>query len=181
MHGQAIGIADPLHDPRNPARSGPSLSFEGSPAQAKPQPRGVVVDELTRALVGNPVKVDFSDLVGKWTPDPAFDEIIASQRRPIDGTHPCTSPAQPPGAIDVEGADPAGPRCERNLPGLFEKLHAHRRAASPSRRSSVASGSFSRYSVSRSLIRPRPRRSFTTRIVLPQKPADAPISGEPAL
>lgn len=40
----------------------------------------VVVDELTRALVGNPMRVDFSDLVGKWSPDPGFDEIIATQR-----------------------------------------------------------------------------------------------------
>ena len=26
-------------------------------------------------------KADFSDLVGCWIPDPAFDEIIASQRK----------------------------------------------------------------------------------------------------
>jgi hypothetical protein len=24
---------------------------------------------------------DFSDLVGRWTPDPAFDEILAAQRQ----------------------------------------------------------------------------------------------------
>jgi hypothetical protein len=24
---------------------------------------------------------DFSDVVGQWTPDPAFDEILAGQRR----------------------------------------------------------------------------------------------------
>jgi hypothetical protein len=41
----------------------------------------VVVDELTKATVGRARKADFSDLVGKWTPDPAFDEVIASQRR----------------------------------------------------------------------------------------------------
>ena len=41
----------------------------------------VVVDELTRALIGRPVRADFSDLVGKWKPDPAFDEIVASQRQ----------------------------------------------------------------------------------------------------
>lgn len=41
----------------------------------------VVVDELTRATVGRPRKADFSDLVGRWTPDPAFDEILAAQRR----------------------------------------------------------------------------------------------------
>ena len=31
----------------------------------------------------HPKRVDFSDLVGKWTPDPAFDEIIASSARYI--------------------------------------------------------------------------------------------------
>jgi hypothetical protein len=41
----------------------------------------VVVDELTRATIGRPRKTDFSDLVGRWTPDPAFDEVIASQRQ----------------------------------------------------------------------------------------------------
>jgi hypothetical protein len=25
--------------------------------------------------------IDFSDLVGRWTPDPAFDEILAAQRQ----------------------------------------------------------------------------------------------------
>lgn len=41
----------------------------------------VVIDELTRAVIGRPVKADFSDLVGKWTPDPGFDEILAAQRQ----------------------------------------------------------------------------------------------------
>ena len=41
----------------------------------------VVLDELTRAVIGRAVKADFSDLAGKWTPDSAFDEIVASQRQ----------------------------------------------------------------------------------------------------
>ena len=41
----------------------------------------VVLDELTRALIGKPMKADFSDLVGKWVPDPEFDQVIASQRQ----------------------------------------------------------------------------------------------------
>jgi hypothetical protein len=49
-------------------------------AQRKQSLNRVVVDELTRALIGTPIKADFSDLVGKWTPDPGFDETIASQR-----------------------------------------------------------------------------------------------------
>ena len=41
----------------------------------------VVVDELTRAALGNAPKADFSALVGRWTPDPAFADVIASQRQ----------------------------------------------------------------------------------------------------
>ena len=50
-------------------------------AQRKQSLNRVVLDELTRALIGRPVKADFSGLVGKWQPDLAFDEIVASQRR----------------------------------------------------------------------------------------------------
>jgi plasmid stability protein len=50
-------------------------------AQQKQSLNRVVIDELTRALVGKPIKADFSDLVGKWAPDPEFDEVIASQRQ----------------------------------------------------------------------------------------------------
>ena len=39
----------------------------------------VVVDELTTAAQGR--KADFSDLVGQWTPDRRFDDIMAAQRR----------------------------------------------------------------------------------------------------
>jgi len=41
----------------------------------------VIVDELTRATVGRAKRADFSDLVGRWTPDPAFDDVIAAQRQ----------------------------------------------------------------------------------------------------
>jgi hypothetical protein len=41
----------------------------------------VIVDELTSATIGKRRKIDLSDVVGKWTPDPAFDEIIAAQRQ----------------------------------------------------------------------------------------------------
>lgn len=41
----------------------------------------VVIDELTRATLGHPRRADFAELVGQWTPDPAFDEVIASQRQ----------------------------------------------------------------------------------------------------
>ena len=50
-------------------------------AQLKQSLNQVVVDELTRATVGHLRRSDFSDLVGQWTPDPGFDEVIASQRQ----------------------------------------------------------------------------------------------------
>jgi hypothetical protein len=50
-------------------------------AQLKISLNQVVIEELTRATIGRTRKADFSDLVGKWTPDPAFDEIIAAQRQ----------------------------------------------------------------------------------------------------
>jgi hypothetical protein len=49
--------------------------------QLKQSLNQVVVNELTRATIGRPRKSDFSGLVGQWTPDPAFDEIIAAQRQ----------------------------------------------------------------------------------------------------
>jgi hypothetical protein len=50
-------------------------------AQLKISLNQVVVDELTKATIGRSRKADFSDLVGRWTPDPAFDETIAAQRQ----------------------------------------------------------------------------------------------------
>ena len=41
----------------------------------------VIIDELTRTTIGRARKADFSDLVGRWIPDPAFDEVIAAQRQ----------------------------------------------------------------------------------------------------
>jgi hypothetical protein len=41
----------------------------------------VVVEELAIATMGRQRRADFSELAGKWVDDPAFDEIIAAQRR----------------------------------------------------------------------------------------------------
>ena len=41
----------------------------------------VILEELSEAALGVRKRADFSDLVGKWTPDPAFDEIIAAGRQ----------------------------------------------------------------------------------------------------
>jgi hypothetical protein len=50
-------------------------------AQLKISLNQLLVDELTRTTIGRARKSDFSGLVGQWTPDPAFDEVIASQRQ----------------------------------------------------------------------------------------------------
>lgn len=39
---------------------------------------GVPPEELAS---GHKKRTELSDLVGRWTPDPAFDGIVASQRR----------------------------------------------------------------------------------------------------
>jgi hypothetical protein len=49
-------------------------------AQRKQSLNQVILDELILVTVGRQHRADFSDLVGKWTPDPAFDEILAAQR-----------------------------------------------------------------------------------------------------
>ncbi|MBV8847341.1 MAG: hypothetical protein JO307_31410 [Bryobacterales bacterium] len=41
----------------------------------------IVLEELTAATVGRGRKADFSDLVGRWVPDPEFDAILAAQRQ----------------------------------------------------------------------------------------------------
>jgi hypothetical protein len=41
----------------------------------------VVVEELATATIGRRQRADFSELAGKWVDDPAFDEIIATQRQ----------------------------------------------------------------------------------------------------
>lgn len=48
-------------------------------AQRKLSLNQVIVEELSHSV--GQKKADFSDLVGKWEDDPAFDEIIASQRK----------------------------------------------------------------------------------------------------
>ncbi len=50
-------------------------------AQRKQSLNQVILDELTAATVGRKKRADFSDLVGQWTPDAAFDEILAAQRQ----------------------------------------------------------------------------------------------------
>ena len=41
----------------------------------------VIVEELTAGTIGERKRADFRDLTGQWTSDPAFDEILATQRQ----------------------------------------------------------------------------------------------------
>ena len=41
----------------------------------------IIIDELTAVTTGVRKRADFQDLAGQWTADPAFDDIIASQRQ----------------------------------------------------------------------------------------------------
>jgi hypothetical protein len=41
----------------------------------------IIVEELAAATTGLRKRADFDDIVGQWTPDSAFDEIITSQRQ----------------------------------------------------------------------------------------------------
>lgn len=41
----------------------------------------IILDELAAATGGRKPRADFSDVVGRWTPDAGFDEIIRSQRQ----------------------------------------------------------------------------------------------------
>jgi hypothetical protein len=41
----------------------------------------VIVEELTAATLGAKRKIDLSDVAGGWVSDPAFDEILASERQ----------------------------------------------------------------------------------------------------
>lgn len=50
-------------------------------AQRKMSLNRMIVEELSEAAMGVRKRADFSDLVGKWTPDPAFDEILAAGRQ----------------------------------------------------------------------------------------------------
>ena len=50
-------------------------------AQRKQSLNQVILDELIKTAIGNPQRADFTRLVGKWTPDPEFDETLAAQRQ----------------------------------------------------------------------------------------------------
>lgn len=50
-------------------------------ASRKAARRKQSLDPAAQATIGHKQRADFSDLAGRWIPDPAFDEIIAAQRQ----------------------------------------------------------------------------------------------------
>ena len=50
-------------------------------AQRKLSLNRILVEELIAGTTGVRKRADFRDVAGQWTPDPAFDKIIASQRQ----------------------------------------------------------------------------------------------------
>jgi plasmid stability protein len=50
-------------------------------AQRKQSLNDTVIEELRAAMLSSSKRADFGDLVGRWTPDPAFDEAISAQRQ----------------------------------------------------------------------------------------------------
>lgn len=41
----------------------------------------MIIEELSEAALGEKKRADFSDLVGTWTPDAAFDAVLATGRQ----------------------------------------------------------------------------------------------------
>jgi len=56
------------------------LALRERAKQRKVSINQVIIDELTKATIGTKQFADFSDLVGRWTPDESFDHIIDLQR-----------------------------------------------------------------------------------------------------
>lgn len=50
-------------------------------SQRKQSLNQLLVEELSTAMLGRKQKADFSDLAGRWSPDKAFGEILATQRK----------------------------------------------------------------------------------------------------
>jgi len=57
------------------------MALRRKAARRKVSLNQVIIEELSEAALGMRKRADFSDLVGKWTPDAAFDEIIAAGRQ----------------------------------------------------------------------------------------------------
>jgi hypothetical protein len=50
-------------------------------ARRKQSLNQILLDELAIIATGHKKRADFSDLAGRWTPDPAFDAILSAERQ----------------------------------------------------------------------------------------------------
>ena len=57
------------------------LALRRKAAKRKVSLNRMIVEELSEAATGGRKRADFSDLVGKWTPDAGFDDILAAARK----------------------------------------------------------------------------------------------------
>ena len=57
------------------------LALRRKAAKRKVSLNQMIVEELSEAATGAKKRADFSDLVGKWTPDGEFDKILAAGRK----------------------------------------------------------------------------------------------------
>jgi len=58
-----------------------NLILEQEAAKPKVSLNQKLVEELSEATSGAKIRADFSDLVGKWTSDPAFNEVLSAGRK----------------------------------------------------------------------------------------------------
>lgn len=57
------------------------LALRRKAAKRKVSLNQVILEELSEAVTGSRQRADFSDLAGQWTPDAAFDAILAAGRQ----------------------------------------------------------------------------------------------------
>lgn len=79
-----VGMRRQAHDIQYTVRGIPrevDRALRRKAAQRKLSLNQVIVEELTAGTVGARKRADFQDVAGQWTPDPAFDENIATQRQ----------------------------------------------------------------------------------------------------
>jgi hypothetical protein len=79
-----VGMKRQAHDIQYTVRGVPNevdRALRRRAAQRKMSLNQIIVEELTAGTTGARKRADFRDVAGQWTPDAAFDEIIATQRQ----------------------------------------------------------------------------------------------------
>jgi hypothetical protein len=79
-----LGMKQRAHDIQYTVRGIPQevdQALRRKAARRKLSLNQIIVEELTAGTIGRRKRADFHDVAGQWTPDPAFDAIIATQRR----------------------------------------------------------------------------------------------------